>query len=257
MGGLALEKGEHVRFDWTGEEPPSNMHDGRAAAALIAMMLNSTTMFSYRFFEGKHINLLELESLISLLRRFTCKGVRPRRLLVLVDSRLVPGAVSKGRSSSRKIHFLLRKMGFWCLAYDIGLELVWAPTWANPAGAPSRNNPVNNSYRSSRFLRPRSSRQFMPLWNWICSVNRCLSRRIQPVNMCEHSNHPGSSTAREQVLLVAKMKPRKPTSEEGCLRLQMSSDCHPDKVENSLCFEEMKKEMRLWTGRAPILSSFL
>ena len=77
-----------------------------------------------------------MESLISLLRRVTREGVRERRLLVLVDSRVVLGAVSKGRSSSRKINFLLRKLVFWYLAYDLALELVWVPTWANPADAP-------------------------------------------------------------------------------------------------------------------------
>ena len=65
---LAEEKGEHVRLDWEGEDPPSNMHGGRAAGATLALKLNWATMFSHRFSEGKHTNLLELESLISLLR---------------------------------------------------------------------------------------------------------------------------------------------------------------------------------------------
>ena len=46
---LAEDKGEHVRLDWKGEVPPSNMHDGRAAAAPITMELHWTTMFSYQF----------------------------------------------------------------------------------------------------------------------------------------------------------------------------------------------------------------
>ena len=64
---VAQEKGEHVRLEWKGEEPPSNVHDGRASAAPLALKLHRATMCSYRFFAGKHINLLELESLISLL----------------------------------------------------------------------------------------------------------------------------------------------------------------------------------------------
>ena len=87
---LAEERREHVRFDWRGEEPPCNMYGVRAAAAPPAMELNWTTMFSYRFIKGKHI---------SLRRRITRQGTRRRRLLVLVDSRVVFGAVSKGRSS--------------------------------------------------------------------------------------------------------------------------------------------------------------
>ena len=58
--GLAEEEGEHVRLDWKGEEPPSSMHDGRPAAAPLALQLNCAMLFSYRFFECKHINLLEL-----------------------------------------------------------------------------------------------------------------------------------------------------------------------------------------------------
>ena len=91
------EKGEHVRLDWKGEEPPSNMNDGRAAAAPLALEVDWDSLFSHLFFfKGKHINHLELESLISLLRRVTREGTRAQRLLVLVESRVVLGAVSKG-----------------------------------------------------------------------------------------------------------------------------------------------------------------
>ena len=48
---------------------------------------------------------------------------------------------------------------------------------------------------------------------------------MQPANICELSSPPGSSTAREHVLPVVKMKRRKPTSEQDSLRLQMSGDC--------------------------------
>ena len=47
---LAVEKGEHVRLGWKGEEPPSNTHHGRAAAPL-AFKLNRATLFLYRFFQ--------------------------------------------------------------------------------------------------------------------------------------------------------------------------------------------------------------
>ena len=36
---LAEEQGEHVRLDWKGEEAPSNKHDGRAAAASLALKI--------------------------------------------------------------------------------------------------------------------------------------------------------------------------------------------------------------------------
>ena len=118
---------------------------------LLALKLNWATLFSYRLFKGKHINLLELESLISLLRRVTREGAQARRLLVLVDSRVVLGAVIKG---SRKIDFLLRKLGFCCLADDIALHFVWVPTLANPADAPSQSKPIESWYASLPKLPP-------------------------------------------------------------------------------------------------------
>ena len=46
---LAEEKGEHVRLDWKGEEPQSNMHDVRAAAAPLAPRSKWTTLFFVPF----------------------------------------------------------------------------------------------------------------------------------------------------------------------------------------------------------------
>ena len=43
---------------------------------------------------------------------------------------------------------LLRKLGFGCLAYNIALELVWVPSWANPPDAPSRSKPLESWYAS-------------------------------------------------------------------------------------------------------------
>ena len=103
-----------------------------------------------------------------------------------MDSRVVSGAVSKGRLS-------LRKLGFRCLASDIALELVRAP-----ASAHARTEAV--------------------------LVNR-RPQRMQHANMCKHLRPPEPPTAREQVLLVVKMKLRTPTSKEDSLRLQMSDGC--------------------------------
>ena len=81
------------------------MHEVCTAAPPLALRLKRTTLFSCRSFAGKHINLLGLESLISLARHITREGIRTQRPLVLVDSRVVLGAVSKGRSSSRNGDF--------------------------------------------------------------------------------------------------------------------------------------------------------
>ena len=70
-------------------------------------LLNWATVFPCLFFEGKHANLLELDSLVSLHRRVVREAIQAPRLLVLVD-----------------------RAWFWepsqkddrgCLAYDIAL----------------------------------------------------------------------------------------------------------------------------------------
>ena len=69
--------GEHVRLDSKGEDPPSNMHEGRAATVPLALNLKWITLPSYWFFAGKHINLLELERMIRLLKRAR-EGIRSK-----------------------------------------------------------------------------------------------------------------------------------------------------------------------------------
>ena len=69
--------------------------------------------FSYRFRHPRHINLLELEALISLIRGPVDRGLGNRRVLCLVDSRVFLGSVCKERSSSRRVNFRLR-LGVFC-----------------------------------------------------------------------------------------------------------------------------------------------
>ena len=115
-------------FDWKGEEPPSNVHDVRAAAATLALKLKWVTLVSYRF-------------------RITRAGIREKRLLVLVDSRVVLGTSQKDGRARENVISCFENKGFG-LASDIALELVWVPTWANPADAPSRNKPIESLHAS-------------------------------------------------------------------------------------------------------------
>ena len=105
------------------------------------------------------------------------------------------GAVSKGRSSSRKINFLLRKLWFWCLACDIALELVWMPTWARRIG------PMHDC-QSFHLQQPQFSHQPVPSRSWICSASHCRLRPIQRDNMCANMNPPVPSVVRKLNLLV-------------------------------------------------------
>ena len=106
------EKGRSVRLDWdTGSMPPPEFRDSRAAVAGLVVDLPWVESFSYRFRHPQHINLLELEALISLFRWLVDHGLGNRRVLFLVDSRVVLGSVCKGRSSSRRVNVRLRRLG--------------------------------------------------------------------------------------------------------------------------------------------------
>ena len=56
-----------------------------------------------------HVNLLEIETALSLMRYVAQAGHSSCPIAVLTDSRLALGALAKGRSSSRRISFRLKK----------------------------------------------------------------------------------------------------------------------------------------------------
>ena len=134
---------------------PLEFPDLRAAVAGLVVDLPWVESFSYRFRHPQHINLLELEALISLIRGPVGRGLGNRRVLCLVDSRVVLGSASKGRSSSRRVNFRLRRLGGLLLANKLSLDLCWVPSWANPSDAPSRFYSVS----SRRTAVPLFSRQ--------------------------------------------------------------------------------------------------
>ena len=59
-----------------------------------------------------------------------------------VDSRVVVGAVSKGRSSSQHLNSFLRRLTAVCLGADVSVRLIWVGTKSNPLDAPSRLAPL-------------------------------------------------------------------------------------------------------------------
>jgi hypothetical protein len=85
-----------------------------------------------------NINLLEAHGLLFHIRWVIKHGYHDTRIVVIVDSGFLKGAVRKFRSSSKALNFILRQMGGLCLGFGIYLEVLWAPTWANPGDAPSR-----------------------------------------------------------------------------------------------------------------------
>ncbi len=86
-----------------------------------------------------HINVLELEALYQSIR-WRVSGGRSfsKRLLHLVDSQVVLGVAAKGRSSSKKLNKVVKKLNVLLLGAHVYLLLGWVRSELNPADAPSR-----------------------------------------------------------------------------------------------------------------------
>ena len=91
------------------------------------------------FRRSEHINDLELRSVCTAVRWvLTSPDSIERRVLLLSDSQVAVGALTKGRTSA---HLLLRRLRPTCallLASGIRLSVRWIPSKLNPADGPSR-----------------------------------------------------------------------------------------------------------------------
>jgi hypothetical protein len=87
----------------------------------------------------EHINSLEIRSVSTAVRRVLSNPLSiNRRLLILSDSQVAVGAISKGRSSSHNLLCRLRPLSALLLGSGLQLYLRWIPSASNPADAPSR-----------------------------------------------------------------------------------------------------------------------
>jgi hypothetical protein len=156
---LREERGELVQLDRDSQPPESDrILDHRAAAVHLACPLDWTVDYSYVFPCPLHINLLELDVVYRLICRL--KGqAKFTRIICLVDSRVVLGAIAKGRSSSRKINYRLRKLFAVAISKNIYLDICWLPTWGNPADCPTRDYSIEH-WRDKLPILPSASPSF-------------------------------------------------------------------------------------------------
>ena len=88
---------------------------------------------------GAHINELELRALFTLLRGLArSSGNIGMRFAVLVDSLVVLGIAAKGRSCSRRLNSILRRLNAHVLASGFYVFFGYVASDANPADEPSR-----------------------------------------------------------------------------------------------------------------------
>ena len=139
---LASKRGGHVQ-----------LHEGQELAEALEMRLGPRhdlgirlrdfdVIFSVRVVSPGHINLEEGRALITFVKWvLRCERRFRKRVVVLVDSKVVLGACVKGRSSSAPLNALLRRLAALCFAGGLVLHCVFVPTSHNPSDWPSRGGP--------------------------------------------------------------------------------------------------------------------
>ena len=134
-------RGESVRLTW---DPKENLLTTRMVlpqseidAVAAGLRWRVTASYSYR--QTAHVNLQEARAVVRCLRQYFRNGGKGScRQIVLNDSQVCVGAMTKGRSSSRRLNWILRQLMCLQIAGRVQLGLVWVSTHANPADYPSR-----------------------------------------------------------------------------------------------------------------------
>lgn len=94
---------------------------------------------AFRWRHATHINLLELKSLVHAIQwRARRARYHSFRTMILCDSQAVIAVVAKGRSSSKKINMVLRRLAALCCALNLYVLICWVDTADNPADEASR-----------------------------------------------------------------------------------------------------------------------
>eukprot|EP00438_Fugacium_kawagutii_P028380 Skav207224 [mRNA] locus=scaffold1717:49410:52959:+ [translate_table: standard] len=94
---------------------------------------------AFKWRQSQHINLLELKALLHAIQwRSRRSGYHSFRTMILCDSQAVIAVVAKGRSSSKQVNFILRRLCALCLSLNVFLLVCYVDTAANPADRASR-----------------------------------------------------------------------------------------------------------------------
>ena len=137
LAGLTSLKGEDLLLQ-SHTDVPTRYH--RLRASVPAKLWRWSTVAGWKW-EGssEHINVLELRSVLTTIKwRVEQLKQSKTRFIHLVDSQVVLHALSRGRSSSRKMRRTLMRLCAYVLAS--GLVPIWGyvDTHQNPADRPSR-----------------------------------------------------------------------------------------------------------------------
>ena len=94
---------------------------------------------AFRWKRSEHINLLELRAALHAVQ-WRCRraSYRDFRTMLLIDNQAILAVIAKGRSSSKKVNNLLRRLAALCCTLNIYLLVCWVDTVDNPADEASR-----------------------------------------------------------------------------------------------------------------------
>ena len=94
---------------------------------------------AFRWRRSEHINLLELRAAVHAIQWRARRGrFHSFRTMLLIDNQSILAVIAKGRSSSRSVNHLLRKLAALCCTLNIYLLVAWVDTTENPADQASR-----------------------------------------------------------------------------------------------------------------------
>ena len=103
---------------------------------------NFEVVICVRVEDPEHINVEEAKGLMTYVEWvLRSKDRFGQRLVALLDSRVVIGAVTKGRSSSWRLNRVIRRLAAHCFLGGLILHLIFIPTEHNPGDHPSRGGP--------------------------------------------------------------------------------------------------------------------
>ena len=101
-------------------------------------------VFSIHVASPGHVNLEEARALVRYVKWILRSSKRcGHRLVILVDSKVVIGAVTKGRSSSTPLNALVRRLAALTFAGGLVLHFIFVPSAHNPSDWPSRGGPAS------------------------------------------------------------------------------------------------------------------
>ena len=135
--GLVSLKGEDILLQAVSDIP---VRYQRLRSSIPARLWRWRTISGWRW-QGasEHINVLELRAVLTTLKwRIEHLGQCDVRCVHLVDSLVVLHALTRGRSSSRKMRRTLMRISSYLLASGLGPVWAYVDTHQNPADRPSR-----------------------------------------------------------------------------------------------------------------------